>query len=827
MHSRDVGSPAPVAAARPGVPRPSVAALAPIVQRQVVVQRDVTDDKDFAAAAADPSRRREAVVYLGQHPDAAKNAELDLATVEAMLPLVGPTEHTARGNLLERGFVITTKKSANWEKAARFIVVLDDPGIDRNLATLNDKEAKLLAKGARSAPDSGATDERLMGRIRSKIKREAPGQLFGKVTATLEPHDGDADRHVRFSCRARIVFEPDGDVVDATKIAFVQTLRLTKTSAYSWLPARSQDDRKGVSDRLNKNKEAVDRAPTFKYGWYGRANDGNFPPPTHDRGVTPGVVENGVMKQAAELIDTPDGKDGDRTFQYETSVIALEGGDSAAGAGSGGKGFVYAVVLWGFDVDDDLKVKPHKVEYRQVPTAGFGTAVAAWNAQARSSTSRATPDQEVLPVFRLADTGAALPAHAPPQLNLRAVDPASRGRYAGALQRAAGNHATQRLLAPVQRCGGEVHEGCACAEEPVQRKEVVQRDDKKGPFTGARDEFVATLHKAEYDAIQGLPMGALLPRVAALSDEVRKDEAAAQASGGARLVAALKAVAAKGKPWQEYFENNNAAVSGLPPDQIGDIVRFLGGPKDAAYYRADQIKAPGGGKFDGAVDPDAGLVTLFFRVRFDADAVRWGGAPPGTPQAEQENREGLAKFKVDFKRVIESSWSFKGRVKATCPIAGKPALQTKVVVTCVDSGEHAIFHLFSAGMEGRDNAGPGEGNLKITSVEQGKPVTKGVSDPTGKHPEQVTTTQIPAAHEFGHALGLQHPHCKGGDDNCYGVTAEERRDIMGAGNLLQVIKRGKETVHDDFAPFEAIGKAWGDTHLTGASAACNVWTAIT
>ena len=41
------------------------------------------------------------------------------------------------------------------------------------------------------------------------------------------------------------------------------------------------------------------------------------------------------------------------------------------------------------------------------------------------------------------------------------------------------------------------------------------------------------------------------------------------------------------------------------------------------------------------------------------------------------------------------------------------------------------------------------------------------------------------------------------------------------------IKKGKETVHDDFAPFEAIGKAWGDTHLTGASTACNVWTAIT
>jgi hypothetical protein len=89
----------------------------------------------------------------------------------------------------------------------------------------------------------------------------------------------------------------------------------------------------------------------------------------------------------------------------------------------------------------------------------------------------------------------------------------------------------------------------------------------------------------------------------------------------------------------------------------------------------------------------------------------------------------------------------------------------------------------------------------------------------------VTTSQIPAAHEFGHAIGLHHPHCKGGEDNCYGVTAEERQDIMGAGKLLQIIKRGKQAPHDDFGPFEAIATTWGETHLIGASAACNVWSA--
>jgi hypothetical protein len=69
--------------------------------------------------------------------------------------------------------------------------------------------------------------------------------------------------------------------------------------------------------------------------------------------------------------------------------------------------------------------------------------------------------------------------------------------------------------------------------------------------------------------------------------EVRADETAAQSSGGMRLVAAVREAAAKGKPWEAYFEANNAVAAGLPPDQIGDIVRFLGGPKDAAYYKAD------------------------------------------------------------------------------------------------------------------------------------------------------------------------------------------------------------------------------------------------
>jgi hypothetical protein len=517
--------------------------------------------------------------------------------------------------------------------------------------------------------------------------------------------------------------------------------------------------------------------------------------PSITYGVVPGVSTGGAVRNA-KLIDTPDGRDENVTYNFETSIIAEDGTD---------KGIVYAVVIWGFAVDGAMQVRPYETKYRQTPTADFADAVAAWNQQADKAST--TPGQEKLPIQRLAIT-----SDLPVPAAARSVD----------------NDAAQKRIGPVQRCGGEVHEGCGCAEdsaEAVETGATVQR--QKGPFGAAREAFLSAEHKATFDAIQGLPMYDLLPKVAAIPAEVRADEAAAQSSGGTRLVAAVRAAAAKGKPWEAYFEANDAAVAGLPPDQIGDIVCFLGGPKDAAYYKADQIKSKDfGGKFDGSVDPVAGLVTLYFRVRLDTDAVRWGPAPTGTPEAEREARDGLAKFQADFKRVVESSWSFKGKVEATCPVGAKPALDTRVVVSVVDSGEHTVFHLFSDSQQGRANAEPGEGNLKVGSVQEGKPVTKQVSDPTGKHPEQVTTSQIPAAHEFGHAIGLHHPHCKGGEDNCYGVTAEERRDIMGAGRLLQVIKRGKQAPHDDFGPFEAIARTWGETHLVGASAACNVWTAV-
>jgi hypothetical protein len=327
-------------------------------------------------------------------------------------------------------------------------------------------------------------------------------------------------------------------------------------------------------------------------------------------------------------------------------------------------------------------------------------------------------------------------------------------------------------------------------------------------------------------AIQGEPMSSLLPKLKQLPESVINDTEAARFVGGPRLVTAINAAKAKGTvSWPDFVAGHNSELATLPQDQINDIISFLGGAKNASYYKADQLS----NRFDGSVDPATGVITLFFRVRFQAmDGTRFGMAPAGTKEAEKENEEGLKNYKTDFKRVVESTWSGKGNVKPACPAAGVSSFQTRVVVIPVESGEHRLVQIFTDGagrsnMSSKNPALPG--NLQAGD-NQSHTTTKQVVNAAGTAPEQVTTTQTTSAHEFGHAIQLDHPHCSGSEDNCYGVTAEERQDVMGGGDKLQVITRGGVIKHDDFAPFELIGERWGkDVFAADKLQKCNKWSA--
>ncbi len=326
-------------------------------------------------------------------------------------------------------------------------------------------------------------------------------------------------------------------------------------------------------------------------------------------------------------------------------------------------------------------------------------------------------------------------------------------------------------------------------------------------------------------AIQGYAMFNLLPQLLSLPSEVRNDEEAGGFVGGPRLITAMRAVKAMGTQWLSFATARNAELSALPTDQIANIISFLGAPQNARYFKADEL----GRQFDGAVDPSTQSITLFFRVKFELAPVKIGIALPGTPEWEKEAKKASEKirqeFAPEFKRIVEEQWSGKGLVKPNCPIGGIKALRTKVVVTVVESGEHMVMYIHP-NEDGRSNASKDEGvgNLK-NSANETKPHTSKIVDPTGRHQQEITTNQAASAHEFGHAIGLDHSRCPGGADECYGVTAEERRDIMGAGNKVQVIKRAGKVIHDDFRPFEHIAEYWGKDIFPGELAHCNKWSA--
>jgi hypothetical protein len=196
-------------------------------------------------------------------------------------------------------------------------------GITKNLGTLSDKEAKLLAKGARLAGRAG--EERLMRPLRQKIRREAPGQHFGTVTVTTAAHDGSD--HARYSYEARIRFDPDSEVVDAKTVAFVQTMNLVKASGW-WL--RSQDPALGspIGRTLRSRRSTGQARATSRAG----SNDNKFIK-SDAGGTQEAVIENGVVKQPAEMVDKPDGEDGDR-IQALAALIEARSQPPCSGARS-------------------------------------------------------------------------------------------------------------------------------------------------------------------------------------------------------------------------------------------------------------------------------------------------------------------------------------------------------------------------------------------------------------------------------------------------------------------------------------------------------------
>jgi hypothetical protein len=427
---------------------------------------------------------------------------------------------------------------------------------------------------------------------------------------------------------------------------------------------------------------------------------------------------------------------------------------------------------------------------------------------------------------READVEHPFPAGRLPLLHL--ADPAHRAAMVRSLQRTIGNTTVWHSVTPrsaVQRCthgcgctapfGGPGAEVEAFGRRELRREPEPEHADVAHPVATGRHGDDAVLQRDgdpnpnvdKFKEVQGKAMFALLPALAGMEPAVLADEAAARFAGGPRLIVAVHAVQQKGD-WKAFAAGNASDLASLPTDQIGDVMRFVGAPKNVGLYERGDFD----GRFDGFVEPVTGAITLIFKVKaLEADPI--------APTAAE-----MAQFKAGFKSTVEQTWSGKGTIKPACPIPGVSAFTTRVVVHFVEVGEHLPVVVYPSSVDigniSTDQAtGKRTGHMSadawtIRDKEQY------AGQPQGK---PLRSRQATAAHEFGHAIGIDHVHCKSAAGVCYGTTQQEWDDVMGGGMKLQRLNVGGQ-VHNDFAAFERIGERWGKDAFPGPLAAkCNKW----
>ncbi|HEY2937221.1 MAG TPA: DUF4157 domain-containing protein [Gaiellaceae bacterium] len=166
----------------------------------------------------------------------------------------------------------------------------------------------------------------------------------------------------------------------------------------------------------------------------------------------------------------------------------------------------------------------------------------------------------------------------------------------------------------------------------------------------------------------------------------------------------------------------------------------------------------GGGRIDAELDRSVGWLTAKVKVLFN-----FVNNPKPWPSPARQTA-----WRDSFIRTVFQRWSFKHFLvpEQVCP--GEPQqVAVRLQVIPVTANPHFTMNVGFTDTFQQSSVGGRTATMDVLDVER-----------------RSDQPQVPAEHEFGHMLGLPHIHCDSNDKQCYGVTREERADVMGKGSFV-------------------------------------------
>jgi hypothetical protein len=204
-----------------------------------------------------------------------------------------------------------------------------------------------------------------------------------------------------------------------------------------------------------------------------------------------------------------------------------------------------------------------------------------------------------------------------------------------------------------------------------------------------------------------------------------------------------------------------AAGAGGPAPGGGSPAPGGGGPPVPTFQQIPNV-GRGGGRWDTGIDRSTCVMHNEMRVNFvmSDSVLPW-------PGGDAKNR-----WKARYLELVQQRWSQTYDLEPSAPCPAEPCKKVGALMHVVESASNPHFNVTVVYTRSfrQSSASPGSASLDSLDID-----------------ERGDIPQTPAEHEFGHMLGLPHIHCNSNAPVCYGVTDEEKADIMGLGSRVSTL----------------------------------------